>query len=343
MQTGAYGRQDIRQIRAWNAWDEFLESKTTTGFRQSSWYTAFKSASGWEHFGTVFKDGANIVGGAMVLKRQFSPKWCYYYIPDGPVFSDGDSESEREQIFNAVLQFVDQKRQSEPQSVSHLCINPRWQGVPSFVKGFRESEHYYGSPRDTQCIDLTQSEDDMLRQMKPKGRYNIGVAHRHGVSVVEDTSAQGIESFLELYEETFSRKHRTALSRRYFQKLIPLLSAPERGSIFFAEYRGERLATALVTYFGRTATYYHGGSRAVHRNVMAPYLLHFAIMRNAKSRGCHCYDLFGVTPQDEPSDGWSDISAFKRKFGGRELRLTPTLELIYNPVGYQEWKNLEEI
>jgi len=73
---------------------------------------------------------------------------------------------------------------------------------------------------------------------------------------------------------------------------------------------------------------------------MAPYLLQFEIMRKAKVLGCQCYDLFGVSPQSEPStsNGWTDISVFKRKFGGRELRLVPTLECIYDPIAYQEWK-----
>ena len=34
--------------------------------------------------------------------------------------------------------------------------------VPGFVTGFRESKHCYGLPRDTQCIDLDSSEDDIL-------------------------------------------------------------------------------------------------------------------------------------------------------------------------------------
>jgi len=125
--------------------------------------------------------------------------------------------------------------------------------------------------------------------------------------------------------------------------LIPMLSAAERGSVFFAEYDGIRLATALVVYFGQTATYYHGGSRAANRNVMAPYVLHFEIMRKAKALGCQCYDLFGVNPKNEPTHmpGWADISAFKRKFGGQEIRFVPTLEYVYDPVSYNEWRAIE--
>jgi peptidoglycan pentaglycine glycine transferase (the first glycine) len=145
-----------------------------------------------------------------------------------------------------------------------------------------------------------------------------------------------------IYRETFSRKGRHGRSSGYFHDLIPALLAAERGSIFFAEYQGTRIATALVAYSGRTATYYFGGSRALHRSVMAPYLLHFEIMRAAKRRGCQSYDLFGVTPQGGPSDGWQDISIFKRKFGGRDIRFVPTLERIYDPAAYQEWEEAED-
>ncbi len=178
--------------------------------------------------------------------------------------------------------------------------------------------------------------------MKPKGRYNIGVARRYGVSVVEDVSPQGIEDFLSIYRETVTRKNRRGHGPDYFYTLIPMLSDSEHGSIFFSEYQGTRLATALVVYSGRTATYYYGGSRAIHRSVMAPYLLHFEIMRKAKILGYQTYDLFGVTPESEPSNSWTDFSIFKRKFGGQELHLVPTLEYIYDSSAYQEWKAIED-
>jgi peptidoglycan pentaglycine glycine transferase (the first glycine) len=225
--------------------------------------------------------------------------------------------------------------------VSHLAINPRWQHVPGFLTGFQEASRYYGSPRDTLCVDLNSSEHAILAQMKPKGRYNISVARRHGVSVVEDMSPQGTADFLDICGEMYARKNIGGFDPDYFHELIPILSSSRRGSIFFAEFQGVRIASALMVYFGRTTTYYHGGSRAVHRNVMAPYLLQFESMRRAKSLGCQCYDLFGVAPQDRPGDGWADISIFKRKFGGRELRLVPTLEYIYDADAYQEWKTIK--
>jgi peptidoglycan pentaglycine glycine transferase (the first glycine) len=334
--------QAIEEISKWECWDKFLECRSNPGFRQSSWYASFKlSHNGWKNIGTVLKDGETIVGGAVVFRRTFGPDKCYYYMPDGPVLPESDPISDQKEAFDAILEFIESKRRDERRVVSHLCIIPRWERVPGFVTGFRESKHFYGLPRDTQCIDLDSSEDDILAQMKPKGRYNVRVARRHGVSVLEDVSSQGIAHFLNIYEETFARKNLRAKDPDYFHTLISMLSASGRGSLFSAEYQGTRLATALVVFFADTATYYYGGSRAIHRNVMAPYLLHFEIMRKAKALGCRYYDLFGVSPSSAPDGGWKDFSVFKRKLGGRELRLAPTLEYVYDPVAYEEWEARE--
>jgi peptidoglycan pentaglycine glycine transferase (the first glycine) len=335
MRDEAVSEQQTKELDKWQAWDEFLELNTDMGFRQSSWYVAF---TGSRNFGTVLRDGGTVVGGAVIIKRSFTPEKCYYYIPDGPVFLKSDSEAKQEQVYRAIIEFIERKRQNDQQVVSHLCISPLWEHIPSFVTGFQESSYYYGLPRNTQYIDLNPSENAILAQMKPKGRYNIGVARRYGVLITEDTSTQGIENFLNICEEMYSRKSLGEFDRDFFNGLIPMLSSSGRGSVFFAEYQGVRLATALVVYFGRTATYWYGGSCANHRNVMAPYLLQFEIMRKAKALGYRYYDLFGVTPQSEERSSWTDFSIFKRKFGGQELRRVPTLEYIYDPVAYQEWE-----
>ncbi len=331
-----------KERQKWKAWDDFLESKTNAGFRQSSWYAFFSAAyTGWGRFNALLRDGGELVGGGVVFRRGVNSEICYYYMPDGPALSESDSSAGQEQVFRTIMEFVDTKRQNEGRAVSHLCIIPQWECVPAFAESFQKSNHYYGIPRDTQYIDLTPPESAILGQMKPKGRYNIGVARRYGVSIVEDASPQGIEDFIKIYNATIHRKNLTRKDPDYFRTFVPMLSASGRGSVFFAQYQGERLAAAIVVYFGRMATYFQGGSLPVHRNVMAPYLLQFEIMRKAKALGYRCYDLMGVTPAGEPSDGWTDISIFKRKFGGREVRLVPALDYVYDPAAYEEWQSVE--
>jgi len=327
----------LSETDRWKAWDSFLEATPDTGFMQSSWWAMFRSAVGYEYFAVTVKDEDTIVGGALVAKWSYSPRSCFYYMQDGPVLpSDESSASE---VYAAILRSVEQHRRAEEETVSHLRIEPRWQCLPSFVRGFQSLafRDTYTEPRNTLCIDLRPSEAEILAQMRPKGRYNSRVAQRHNVAVVEDNSDQGLVDFVRIQRRTATRQGISTKPPSYFRNLVSVLSPVHKVSIFFAEYQGRRLAAALVVYFGRRATYFFGGSLALYRRVMAPYLLHFEIMRRAKALGCEWYDLWGIAPENEPDHPWQNISAFKRKFGGRELRLVPTLDYIYDPAAYDRY------
>ncbi|MFO0699336.1 MAG: peptidoglycan bridge formation glycyltransferase FemA/FemB family protein [Nitrospira sp.] len=323
----------------WTAWDRFLGATSETGFMQSSWWADFRTTIGFEHFGVTLRSRNVIVGGAMVQKFSYTSGSCFYYIQDGPVLPQDESTASN--VFEAILENIEGRRKAERRTVSHLRIEPRWQYLPSFVRGFRTpafiSNDHFVEPRDTLCIDLRPSETAILAQMKPKGRYNIRVAQRHGVSVVEDLSPQGIADFLRIYKRTAARQEIKAKPPSYLRTLVSILLSSRHGSIFFAEHQGTRIATAMVVYFGPRATYFFGGSLVGRRRVMAPYLLHFEIMRRAKDMGYECYDLWGVAPSDQPNHRWHDISVFKRKFGGQELTLVPTLDLVYDPGAYDDY------
>lgn len=322
----------------WTAWDRFLETAPAAGFMQSSWWADFRVEAGYEHFGAILKHQSAIVGGAVVMKYSCAEGSCFYYVPEGPVLPN--DESAAAEVFEALLEAIEERRANEQETVSHLRIEPRWERLPGFVRGFRPIPvlaDRYMEPRDTLCIDLRQSEEAILAQMKPKGRYNIRVAQRHGVSVTEDASGQGLADFLSIYEEMTVRQGLTGKPADYFETMIFTLSSLEKGSVFFAEHEGIRLAAAIVVYFGGRATYFYGGSLSERRHVMAPHLLHFEIMRRAKALGCEWYDFWGVSPPGAQEHPWQDISVFKRKFGGREVTLVPTLDYVYDPAAYEQY------
>jgi peptidoglycan pentaglycine glycine transferase (the first glycine) len=328
-------------MNRWKAWDNFLETTPDTGFMQSSSWADFRLTAGFEHFGAILKDQNGILGGAIVQRYACCSKNCFYYIQDGPVLPTDNMLAA--EVFEAILAEIDSRRTSEQQTVSHLRIEPRWQRMPDFASGFeaQSSDADFIEPRRTLWIDLRCSEEAILAQMKPKGRYNIRVAQKHGVSVTEDTSEQGLEDFQSIYEDMAARQGIDAKPPDYFETLLSILSCEKRGSIFFAELQGKRLAAAVVVYFGRRATYFFGGSLDLCRNVMAPYLLHFEIMRRAKALGYEWYDLWGVAPENEPEDPWQDISVFKRKFGGQEIEFVPTLDYVYDHAAYEHYRKRE--
>jgi lipid II:glycine glycyltransferase (peptidoglycan interpeptide bridge formation enzyme) len=308
---------------------------------QSSWWADFRAHLGFEYFAVTLKNQGAIVGGALVTKLSETHEHSFYYIQDGPVIPS--EEPAASQVFEAILSAIEKRRQAEEEPISHLRIEPRWRQLPNFVRGFQSPafSDRFMEPRDTLCIDLRPPEESILAQMKPKGRYNIRLAQRYQVTIVEDSSDQGLADFLRIYKRTVTRQGIGIKPPSYFRTLISMLLPLKKVGLFFAEYQGRRIATALVIYFGARATYFYGGSLVLYRRVMAPYLLHYGIMCRAKAMGYEWYDLWGIAPKNAPNHPWQDISVFKRKFGGTELNLAPTLDYVYDSAAYDHYAATE--
>lgn len=328
----------LAATQRWDAWDRFLAATPHAGFMQSSWWADFRTLAGFQHFAVILKHEGAVLGGAVVQQFEYAPGHCFYYIPEGPVLPD--EEGVDADVFQAVLAAIAERRAGTDATVSHVRLEPRWERLPPFVQGFREVPRFqdgFMEPRHTLCVNLRPSERVILDQMKPKGRYNVGIAQRHQVSTVEDASERGLQDFLTIYAATTGRHGLEAKPPDYFADLIAGLTSLGHGSLFFAEHAGRRVACALVVFFGTRATYFYGGSLEQDRRVMAPYLLHYQIMRLAKARGHEWYDFWGVAPEDEPDHPWQNISVFKRKFGGRDFRLVPTMDYVFDPDAYNHY------
>ncbi len=203
--------------------------------------------------------------------------------------------------------------------------------------------HTTNFPETTLMLDLTMSEEKLLARMKPKGRYNIHLAEKHGVKIRETTDPKVAKIFYDLLQKTTARDNFTGHSANYYQKFLQLLRVRNLASCFLAEKDGKPIAAILATFFGdpqtdvgqSIATYYYGASDHEYRALMAPYALQWAVIRAAKQRGFKRYDLLGITPEgsgkDHPLAGVTD---FKKKFGGRVLNYSKSAEMVLRPVSY---------
>jgi lipid II:glycine glycyltransferase (peptidoglycan interpeptide bridge formation enzyme) len=188
-------------------------------------------------------------------------------------------------------------------------------------------------PDATLKLDLTLSPEELLAQMKPKGRYNIKVAEKHGVTVRETTDITEIKSFYALLRATAGRDGFAAHREQYYVDFLRLLAAEERASLWLAEREGQVLAGLLATYAGQTATYYYGASDHAARQYMAPYLLQWRCVLAARERGYTLYDFLGIAPSgQEAGHRLAGVTDFKRKFGGVEVLYPPARALVLRPL-----------
>ena len=201
-------------------------------------------------------------------------------------------------------------------------------------------------PPATRLIDLQQGEEAILSQMKQKGRYNIRVAEKHGVQMrqSDDVEAWGGGAAEAARRDGFTAP--PAARYRKFLESLPgaflLLAYPTP----YAQRPTPPIAGLLGTQWNGTGIYYYGASDYEYRNLMAPYLLQWEAMKLCKARGCHTYDLLGIsrpTTHDSPStthDSWSGITRFKEQFGGTVVEYAPEQQILLKPWANKvlQWK-----
>ena len=102
----------------------------------------------------------------------------------------------------------------------------------------------------------------------------------------------------------------------------------------------------MIVFGNDTATYLFGASDYEYRNLMAPHLLQWQAIKDAKDKDLWFYDFWGAAP--EGSEGklsqWAGFTRFKKGFSP-ELELTEyigTYEKIFSPVKLGLYKFLRQ-
>jgi lipid II:glycine glycyltransferase (peptidoglycan interpeptide bridge formation enzyme) len=98
------------------------------------------------------------------------------------------------------------------------------------------------------------------------------------------------------------------------------------------------IAANIVSHFGKRVTYVHGASGNRGRNLMAPFLLQWSAILEAKRVGATEYDFWGIADSEDPTHPWAGITRFKRGFGGSMVQYIGAYDIIYKPTWYKIYR-----
>jgi lipid II:glycine glycyltransferase (peptidoglycan interpeptide bridge formation enzyme) len=203
------------------------------------------------------------------------------------------------------------------------------QGLERF--GFIKSSDI--QPRRTLILDITRNEKEILNQMHQKTRYNIRLAEKKRTEIRKGDK-KDIEKFWLLLKHTAEKGGFHSHLEEYYRKM---LETPET-ELFLAVHNNKIIAANIVIFSEKMAIYLHGASDYNYRNLMAPHLLQWEQIKQAKKRGCVEYDFWGI---DEIK--WPGVTRFKKGFGGKEVSYIGAYDLILNSFWYKIYKIAKKI
>jgi peptidoglycan pentaglycine glycine transferase (the first glycine) len=288
-------------------WDALNQASPTGCFMQSWAWAEFKEREGFLSFRYGLFQGDRLVGGCFIYGYPRAHPANLLMVPGGPSLPIGQEAD------GMSLLLEQAKILAQDFGAIALRIEPSYSKSPSWLEGFVRAPVDV-LPSETLWIDLSVSEVELLAGMWPKGRYNIRLSQRHGVTTVFSTDSQFIPTFYDVFWETVERQGFFGEPYGFFINLCQTLFQANIAEIGVATLHGEVLAVMLLVYWGKQATYLYGGRATQHPQVMASYALHWAAMQRAKERGCERYDFYGYTRDSKHA--YAKFSRFKRQFGG---------------------------
>lgn len=318
-------------------YNQFVASQPTGSFLQAWEWGNWQESLGKKVARYFLEDNNNARGQAILASAQLVrmplPLGKYYwYAPYGPVFAEGGLRARNQILLELKSKFQDALFiRIEPQ-VNFLGTGP-W-NLP-----IRKSVNI--QPAITMVLDIQKTDDQLLASMHPKTRYNLRVAQRHGVEVEDEFAiapGRGLYSSeaIELIVKTQERQRYRGHPKDYYKKLVDFFMVHNQANdlkihIYKALYQKHLAASAIMVDFGPTRLYLYGGSSYEYRNVMAPYLLHWRAISDARAEGLKHYDFGG---SEVAVGGERGFTRFKSGFGGRIVNYAGAYDFVKNKFWY---------
>ena len=291
---------------------------------------------------------AYLLDDVLLLFQSIGADTTIAYVPYGPAFAPSDefigpfleelSESLRPHIPNNCIMLRYDLPWESPWAHEENNYEPdgQWIGPPE--PNLQELRLNWGTqthnlrkattdilPSNTMLVNLMPDEATILQSMKPKTRYNIRLAQRHGVTV-RTGNFDDLDIFYDLYRQTCQRNRITLHGRSFFEVMFNTHAIAQDSldestdfELLMAYEDDFPLAALFIVYSSLRATYLFGASSTTRRDRMGTYALQWEAIRRAKKRGCFEYDLFGTPPNGDPSHPMHGLYRFKNGFGGNQL------------------------
>lgn len=203
-------------------------------------------------------------------------------------------------------------------------------------------------------LDLTKSEEELLKNMHQKTRYNIKVAQKHEVEISKETSKEAFDIYWQLTKETTERQGFYAHTQRYHELMWETLHKTNadglKAHLFIAKYKPEDSnakipLVAWVLFTFQDHLYYpYGASSNLYRNVMASNLMMWEAIRFGKRQGLKTFDMWGSMGENpDPKDPWYGFHRLKQGYGPELVKFVGSYDLVIDPLLYQGYKVADKL
>lgn len=317
-----------QEIQDKDAWDNFLKNHPEANFLQSWEWGEFHQSLGKKIIRIGFLK-ENTIQGLMLCIVEKARRATYLTIPGGPII-DWNNQT-------IVRMFVYEIRQlAKENRCAFVRVRPQLESTDFSKKlfkklGFRTSPMHLHAELTNQ-LDIKKPEDELFANMRKATRYEIRKAEKIGVRVEESINPKDVKKFYKLQLETAKRKAFVPFSLKFLAEQFRVFAASHKAILYSSYFEKKLLAQAFIIFYGNEAVYHYGASTDAGRKYPGAYVIQWRAIQEAKKRGMKVYNFWGVAREE--GHRFSNLSMFKRGFGGRDFEYLHAQDLVVNKYLY---------
>lgn len=317
------------EIRDKNQWDTLITSEFDSSFFQSWNWGEFQKKMGKEVIRIGFFDGDKNFAAAQGIVIN-AKRGKYLYVRNGPV-AGWKSQIQNDFIISSLKEIAKQKGLWFIR-ISPLVETDSEKSILLKKMNFPVSPMYDVDALDTWILDITQTEEEMLEQMRKSTRYEIRKARKEGVEIVIDKEGKYIDEFYEIYLDTVKRQKWIGYTKEFIKTQFDEFKKDSSIRLYLAKYQGKFISASIFVYYGDSTYYHYSGSLTEFKKIPGTSLIHWENIKYSKSIGKKKYNFWGITPENKPNHPWHGLSFYKKGFGGYEKRWLKTQDIPISPL-----------
>lgn len=319
---------EVKEILDKEVWESFLLKQKEKSFLDSwNWGEFQRKMEGkiWR-LGVYEKD--SLVSLALIVKVK-AKRGTFFFVPHGPVCSN----VQRKEILEVLSKKL--KELAKEEKVSFIRMSPIWERTEKNKELFKRLKFrdapIHIHPENSWELDLSFSEEELLKKMRKTTRYLIRQADKNPeIEIVKSNNPKDLNEFSKILNETAQRHHFVPFSLNYLEKQFSSFSADDQIVIYLGKYKGELVSSAVVIYWQGIGFYHHGASLQKYNSNKVPvtYLQQWEAIKEAKRRNCLNYNFWGIAEDEEDKKHpWHGLTLFKKGFGGYRKDYVKTQDL----------------
>ena len=322
---------NIREITSKNQWESFVQSSKENTFLHSWNWGEFNKNTGEKIWRLGVFDNEELLAVALVIKVN-ARRGSFLFVPQGPIVKESGILNFEFGILDELFNYL--KDLGEKEKVGFVRISPILENTEENLEifkqaGFKNAPIHMMHPELTWILDITKSEDEILKGMRKTHRNLIRRAAKEGVKIIQSTDEKYLKAFYDIHMETVKRHKFVPFSYDYIKSEIDAFKNDDQISIFSAKYKDEIISSAIIVFYGEQAFYHHGSSSSKYYKIPSSYLNLWETIKEAKKRGKKKFNFYGIV-ENKPKHPWTGLSKFKKGFGGYQKELLHCQDLPLN-------------